>query len=760
VLVDPGQTFAHFFARRPRGSFVKPATNSAAAQPRVHFRGERNRRFSCSSQHHHSRQHIYIFLATKGSVIVVFLQIMSSKVLEASMPSPKDVGAVVWVKTWPEGQQESGCVLRVGCEYEDADGNVCRDGLMIKLQISNTRGIYAPFDVMTTPLEESSAMDSSSSSSAQPRSSRRASSRRVTVTPSPTGAALSFMDTTNGDTPTTNKYSEMQEEEKKQSSPYFRKRKLATDDKKQEVLIQWEDSDSNKAESPEDSDTTKQQQQQQQQQDNNDPNENDPHRIEYAKSDRKTKCQCCPLGIDKGVLRIQNAQGWWHVECADPVPFPEKMQGFDSLSKGDQAKVMKTIQRVRDHLEGEDWNDETSLEDSSDENNDNENKEDGDSDGSDYASSTLHKSKPSVNRESKPSVNKDDNENNNNEDGESDGSDYALDRPFRVDYAPTARATCRACDERIAKQDVRVSHRPLFRGKPGFVIYRHLKCAMFSQEIDRMQMVGGYKKLKPMDRVALAERIEESKFLLENESKEVDPDELVQAAFQGEMRTSPPGLSATLLPFQVEGVSWMYHQEVQVPEVRGGILADEMGMGKTIQTITTILDNRPKLQHSQPGVKHDTGAPDLEARKREETLWKDSLQSWDNEMIMANVPKTLLPKATKTRVGGGARAGTLVVCPVIALYQWKEEILKFTEANALTICTYHGPKKASEHPREMLCKYDIVLTTYQVLEADFRKMTSPNKVKCPNCGGKYKVSVYACLNCVAAAVGCYVASHQ
>ena len=36
-------------------------------------------------------------------------------------------------------------------------------------------------------------------------------------------------------------------------------------------------------------------------------------------------------------------------------------------------------------------------------------------------------------------------------------------------------------------------------------------------------------------------------------------------------------LLATLLPFQVEGFSWMRHQEVMEEEIRGGILADEMG---------------------------------------------------------------------------------------------------------------------------------------------------------------------------------------
>lgn len=80
----------------------------------------------------------------------------------------------------------------------------------------------------------------------------------------------------------------------------------------------------------------------------------------------------------------------------------------------------------------------------------------------------------------------------------------------------------------------------------------------------------------------------------------------------------------------------------------------------------------------------------------------------------------------------------LVVCPVIALTQWKTEIEKFTDGS-LTVCTYHGPNRDTETPREMLKKYDVVLTTYQVVEADFRKMTSPNRVTCPNCGGKFKI---------------------
>lgn len=140
------------------------------------------------------------------------------------------------------------------------------------------------------------------------------------------------------------------------------------------------------------------------------------------------------------------------------------------------------------------------------------------------------------------------------------------------------------------------------------------------------------------------------------------------------------------------------------------------------------------MQHSRPGAKHPPSCPDLEARKNEESLWKTALDEWKHEMDMINVPAKIRPKKMS-----GARAGTLVVCPVIALSQWKTEIEKFTEAGSLSVGIYHGPNRASEMPAAMMQKYDIVLTTYQVVEQDFRKMVSPNKITCPNCGGKFKI---------------------
>ena len=108
-------------------------------------------------------------------------------------------------------------------------------------------------------------------------------------------------------------------------------------------------------------------------------------------------------------------------------------------------------------------------------------------------------------------------------------------------------------------------------------VYRHLPCIVFSEDIHCVEDIGGWKKIQRKsqeDYDKLVARVEESKDEVLKEQEELQPDELVPVTFQGETRKPPLGLSGSLLPFQTEGVSWMYHQEVNVPELHGGILAD------------------------------------------------------------------------------------------------------------------------------------------------------------------------------------------
>ena len=123
---------------------------------------------------------------------------------------------------------------------------------------------------------------------------------------------------------------------------------------------------------------------------------------------------------------------------------------------------------------------------------------------------------------------------------------------------------------------MRVGHRPLFRGEPGYQVFKHLQCAVFTEKIACAEGVAGYECLRDEDYYALAKRVNESFTEIQKEKEELDADELVQKRFEGALRPRPKGLVANLLPFQVEGLSWMYNQEKNEKDVRGGILADEM----------------------------------------------------------------------------------------------------------------------------------------------------------------------------------------
>ena len=114
--------------------------------------------------------------------------------------------------------------------------------------------------------------------------------------------------------------------------------------------------------------------------------------------------------------------------------------------------------------------------------------------------------------------------------------------------------------------------------------------------------IEDYAKLSPENQKVIDKRIAASVKEFEEDSRAINQDELTRADFTGSLRPQPKLLDATLLPYQREGHSWMVDQEIgeHEPPRRGGILADEMGMGKTIQTICCIIDNLPKNQRKNP----------------------------------------------------------------------------------------------------------------------------------------------------------------
>ncbi|KAH0262783.1 hypothetical protein KCU91_g13171, partial [Aureobasidium melanogenum] len=128
---------------------------------------------------------------------------------------------------------------------------------------------------------------------------------------------------------------------------------------------------------------------------------------------------------------------------------------------------------------------------------------------------------------------------------------------------------------------------------------------------------------------------------------------------KGVAGVQPPSINRKLKSYQLEGVDWMIKQEQS--NYKGGLLGDEMGMGKTIQAVSLIMSDYPQKQP------------------------------------------------------------TLVLVPPVALMQWSSEIGEYTDGK-LKVLVYHGTNAKSKNMTVSdLKKYDVIMISYNSLESLHRK---------------------------------------
>ncbi|KAL1999063.1 hypothetical protein VTN02DRAFT_5108 [Thermoascus thermophilus] len=121
----------------------------------------------------------------------------------------------------------------------------------------------------------------------------------------------------------------------------------------------------------------------------------------------------------------------------------------------------------------------------------------------------------------------------------------------------------------------------------------------------------------------------------------------------------PPGITRKLKSFQLEGLNWMIQQEKTT--YKGGLLGDEMGMGKTIQAVSLIMSDYP------------VGKP------------------------------------------------SLVVVPPVALMQWQSEIKEYTDGKLKVLIYHNSNPKVKLLKKKDLQAYDVIMISYSGLESIYRK---------------------------------------
>ena len=121
----------------------------------------------------------------------------------------------------------------------------------------------------------------------------------------------------------------------------------------------------------------------------------------------------------------------------------------------------------------------------------------------------------------------------------------------------------------------------------------------------------------------------------------------------------PAAINRRLKPFQLEGVNWMRRQEQTV--YKGGLLGDEMGMGKTIQAVSLLMSDYP------------AGKP------------------------------------------------SLVVVPPVALMQWSSEIASYTDGKLKVLVYHNSNPKVRNLKAKDLKAYDVIMISYSGLESMHRK---------------------------------------
>jgi SWI/SNF-related matrix-associated actin-dependent regulator of chromatin subfamily A3 len=175
------------------------------------------------------------------------------------------------------------------------------------------------------------------------------------------------------------------------------------------------------------------------------------------------------------------------------------------------------------------------------------------------------------------------------------------------------------------------------------------------------------------------------------------------------------------------------HSYTEKPtNIVGGILADSMGLGKSLMILGLIIANSNREWLTPESPAEITIDPNVFPLQNGSDELTSSLTSSD--IVNANSPIDKKKKTKKNKgvissnssssssskiiTSSNASPATLIVCPLSVISAWQDQIESHTVTGSVRVVVYQGQERKNVTMNQLI-EADIVLTTYDVLATEF-----------------------------------------